>query len=262
MALCLANITFKQVRIPLNNEIGVPFFKDQNDYYVDGFDIDINGNLYFLGGENAILTCFAGENIVFHKKYTEFKSNQINLLGDNIYLFDYKFEKNNLFKLNRENGDIISRYDYIVINRVNAFLFKDTNLIVELFNYQEKIDLATERGFILLSLKGKFLKQVNNLYNLPDNLNPKNREVQFLGRWDDNYVYWNYDLDIRFYEFILRNNTGDIIATQRIDEKIFGKPFYGSPIEHKKLRNDKIYVLGHDEHDAIITEMQLKELFN
>jgi len=262
MAFCTSSFTYKQVKIPLNNDNGVPFYKDEYDYYVDGFDIDKNGNFYFLGGDNAILACFTGENLKFRKMFTEFKSNQIYLLDDKIYLFDYMFEKNNLFSLDRNNGNIISRNQNIVKNRVNTFLFRDTSLIVELFNNQKSIDMATERGIILFSLTGKFLKQVNNIYNLPSNLNPKSREVQFLGQWNDAYVYWDYDLDNRLYKFILRNKKGEIIATQNIDEKVFGKSFYGNPIEHKKMRNDSIYILGHDEKNAIITELPLKELFN
>jgi len=259
MAFCTASFTYKQVRIPLNNDNGVPFYKDEYDYYVDGFDIDINGNFYFLGGDNAIIACFNGENLKFRKKYTEFKSNQIYLLDDKIYLFDYMFEQNNLFILNRDNGNIISRNQNIVKNRVNTYLFRDTSLIVELFNNQKGIDMATEMGYVLFSLSGQFIKKVNNIYNLPKFL--INEDEEFLGKWEDSYVFWDYDLDKRLYKFILRNKKGEIVATQNFDEKVFGKSFYGSPIEHKKLRNDNIYILGHDDKDAIITELPLKELF-
>ena len=262
IAFCTSSFTYKQVKIPLNNDNGVPFYKDELAYYIDGFDIDKNGNFYFLAGENAILACFTGENLKFRKTFTEFESNQIYLLDDKIYLFDDMFNKNNLFCLDRNNGNIISRNQNILKNSVNSFLFRDTSLIMEIFNNQKSIDMSTELGIVLFSLTGKFIKQVNNVYNLPSNLNPKSYDVQYLGQWNDDYVYWDYDLDNRLYKFILRNKKGEIIATQNIDKKVFGKSFYGNPIEHKKLRNGSIYILGHDEKEVIITELPLKELFN
>lgn len=262
IAFCTSSFTYKQVKIPLNNDNGVPFYKDEIDYYIDGFDIDKKGNFYFLGGENAILACFTGENLKFRKTFTEFRPNQIYLLDDKIYLFDDKFRKNNLFSLDRNSGNIISRNQNILKNSVNSFLFRDTSLIIEIFNNQKSIDMSTELGIVLFSLTGKFLKQVNNVYNLPSNLNPKSGAGQYLGQWNDDYVYWAYDLDNRLYKFILRNKKGEIIATQNIDEKVFGKKFYGNPIEHRKLRNGSIYILGRDEKEVIITELPLKELFN
>ena len=262
IAFCTSSFTYKQVKIPLNNDNGVPFYKDELAYYIDGFDIDKNGNFYFLAGENAILACFTGENLKFRKTFTEFESNQIYLLDDKIYLFDDMFNKNNLFCLDRNNGNIISRNQNILKNSVNSFLFRDTSLIMKIFNNQKTIDMSTELGIVLFSLTGKFIKQVNNVYNLPSNLNPKCCNVQFLGQWNDDYVYWDYDLDNRLCKFILRNKKGEIIVTKNIDEKVFGVPFYGNPIEHRKLRNGSIYILGRDKKEVIITELPLKELFN
>jgi hypothetical protein len=263
MAFCTLNPEYKQIKIPLDNEKGVPFYYSEDvDYLIDGFEVDEKGNFYFLGGENAILACFKDNSPIFRKRYTEFMSNQIYAFNDKLYVFDSYYNKNNLFILDKNNGTILNNYPLIIRNSVNSFLFRDTTLIMEVFDNKKKIDMSTQLGFALFSLTGKFIKQINNPYNLSDILNPKSRTVQFLGQWENSFIYWDYNLDKRLYKFSLKNIEGKIIATQNIDEKIFGKSFYGNPIEHKKLRNGNIYILSRDGNDAVITILPLKELFN
>jgi len=259
-----SNDDYKQIRIPLGNESGVPLYKQDIFYFVNGFDVDEKGYYYFLGGENAILACFKGNELVYRKKYDELKANQINILDDKLYLFDFKDEKNNLFVLNKADGSIIDSYKNILKNRVNSFLFMDTGLIIEMFDNKKKIDMSTQMEFAMFDLTGKFIKQVGNRYDLPKVMYPNEFEVnatQFIGKWNNNFVYWDYDIDNKLYRFTLRNKECKLIGTANIDKKFFGKPFYGNPIEHKKLRNGNIYILSQDGNDAVITVLPLKVLF-
>jgi hypothetical protein len=264
MAFCAPNLKYKQVRIPLDNQKGVPYYySEEFDYSIEGFEVDKQGNFYFLGGEKATLSCFKGNSPIFRKTYTEFMSNQIYAFNDKLYVFDDNYNKNNLFVLDKANGEILNKYPNIIKNSVNSYLFRDTSLIMEVFDNKKKIDMSTQLGFALFSLTGKFIKQVNNAYNFPVNLSPKAPEWgQFLGQWKNDFVFWNYDYKNKQYKFSLKSIEGKIITTQGIDEELFGKSFYENPLEHKKLRNDTIYMLGYESKNAVITKLPLKELFN
>lgn len=259
------NDDYKQIRIPLGNDNGVPLYKQDIGYFVGGFDIDERGYYYFLGGDNPILACFKGNELVYRKRYDEFKANQIYILNDKLYIFDYKYGKNSLFVLDKADGSIIGSYKNIIKNRVNSFLFMDTSLIMEVFDNKKKIDMSTQMGFAMFDLTGKFIKQVSNRYNLSKVVYPNEFEVnatQFLGAWNNNFVYWDYDIDNKLYMFTLRNKEGKLIGTTNIDKKFFGKPFYGNPVEHKRLKNDNIYILSRDGNDAVITVLPLNVLFS
>lgn len=258
---CSSNDAYKQVMIVLNNNNGVPFYHDEFDYYIDGFEVDNEDMFYFLGGDNAILACFKDTQLIYRKQYFNFKANQIYTINNRLYVFDYMYEKNNLYVLDKANGNIINEYQNIIKNRVNSFLFRDTSLIIEVFNYQDKINMKTEIGFVLFNLNGEFDKQVKNIYNVSEEFYDIVGGADFLGQWEDNYVFWDYDLDNRKYVFLLKNEEGKILATKRIGEEIFGKPFYGNPIEHRKLRNGVIYILGRKGDNAVITKLLLSKLF-
>ena len=256
------SFTFKQVKIPLDNEKGVPFYKDKIDYYVDGFDVDEKGNFYFSGGNNSIIVCFTEDKLNYTKKFTEFKSNQIYIHNNYLYLFDNKYNKRNLFVLNKNNGTIIKKITKITKDVINSYIFNDSSLIIETFTETNSININENLKYYLYSLEGSYVKQVYNKYALPVILNPKNISEEFLGCWNENYVYCEYDLDKKLYKFILKNKLGKILANQNIEEKYFGKRFCENPQEHRKLKNGIIYFIGRDKTVVVVTLLPLNILFN
>jgi hypothetical protein len=265
LAFCNCGVDYKQVRIPLNNKDGVPFYKDEMAFYVEGFEVDKEGGFYFCGGDTTTIVCYSKNVLKFRKTYTEFVNNQLYILNDKLYLFDNMSDRNNLFVLDKTSGKILTVYSHIINNKVNSYLFMDSSLVLMVFDNKKKIDMGTEVGYVEYTLSGKLIKEVGNSCNLPKVIFPKEVELkgtQYLGKWNNGFVFWDWDIDKDLYMFILRNNKGELVATENIDEKVFGKSFYGNPVEHKKLRNGSIFILGHDEKDAIITELPLKELFN
>lgn len=261
---CSANPEYRQIKIPLGAD-GVPFYKEGVFIYLEGFDVDKDGNFYFLGGEKATLACYSGTTLKFRKKYDEFNSGQIYLIDRKLYLFDIANKKNNLVIIDIPSGSILSRKDSIIKNWVNSYIFRDSCLIIQVFDNKKEINMSTQLAFAQFDLGGRFVKQVDNRFNLPTVLYPNDFELYgnlFLGVWEGNYIYCNIDIDTKSYKFTMRDIEGKLLHTTNIDEKIFGKIFFGNPYEHEKLRNGNIYILGRDEKNAIITVLPIKELFN
>jgi hypothetical protein len=245
--------------------MGVPYYQDETDYYIDGFEIDSLGNYFFCGGDSAMLVKYTPDKkIVFRKKYHEFQAGQIYLRQNSVYLFDNKFEKNGLFVVNTTSGEIVDSVPHVIKNRINSFLFSDSFLIAEVFDYQKRIDMTTKRCFVKFDVAGKLVGQVPNRYNMPLEMYPARYEenaVQYLGRWKGACVYWGYDPEKGLYKFWLGNDSGEIFARANFQKAITGKVYYGNPNEHRKLRNDKIYILGRKDKNALITTIPLEELF-
>lgn len=247
--------SYKQIRIPLNNVKGVPFSKDeQGSYYIDGFDIDDKGNFYFLGGEKATLSYFQDQRLIFSRKYSTIASGQIHWFNNGLFVFTNKNNENALFKLNASNGEIEKKYVKITQDNINSFSFQDSTLVLEIFK-------GLKPEFALFDLKGQFVRRVKNPFNLPDCLTPQSVDIQFIGNWKGYYVFWEFDIDNNTYNFTLRNQKGDAEAAISINSNKVGKTFSENPNEHKKIRNNTIYMLGREGNTAIVTALPLKELF-
>src|SRR5690606_37482012 len=114
----------EQVFIVLDNETGVPydFDKDIYGYIIEGFDVDEQENYYFLAGDNpSNLVCFSEDKEIFRRSYTQFMGNAIHQFEDQLLIFDYKYNANNLFVLDKNDGMIIKSYQRIIENRVNNY---------------------------------------------------------------------------------------------------------------------------------------------
>ena len=150
---------YKQIRIPLNIETGVPFSKDhEGEYYIEGFDIDELGNLYFLGGSVATLSVFSGNKNIIHKKYVQYTPGQMHVKNDLLYFFESKNNKNNLIILNKRNGVQIKTYKKILDKGFDSYRFLDSTI---LFSYLDN-SLAPQEGGSEYSLSGELIKKKNN----------------------------------------------------------------------------------------------------
>ena len=91
---------YKQLRIPLNMQTGVPFVRDpeEDQYIIDGFDIDSNENFYFLAGKGAILACFSKDGkSLYRKSFPNLVPGQMHVLGNRIYFFEIGLKSLNTF---------------------------------------------------------------------------------------------------------------------------------------------------------------------
>lgn len=159
---------FRQIALRLDLNGGVPYSHDDNEYYLEGFEVDGEETLYFLGGDDAVISCFKGEKLLYSKKYSEFLPNHLYLYGDTLYVFDYKFGKNNLFVLNKLDGTIIDVFLSITANKVNNYNFEDDGLILRVFNREEKTTMKTELAYVRYNLQGLLMEPIDNIYNISE----------------------------------------------------------------------------------------------
>lgn len=261
-SISASNFKYKQIKIQLDNEKGVPYKKviKNRIYCIEGFDVDEYGNLYFLGGgENATLACFSDTILKFKRRYKDFYSSAIYISDDKLYLFDLtnnstSFPSNSLYVLNKDSGKIINKYLHLVDNKVNSCYFRDTSLILEIVD-----NSGMSLFYTLFNLEGRYIKQVNNIFNLPEGFNFK---ATFIGEWNNNYLYSYHDVDKNEYIFLLSNKQGKLLATMKIDDKLFGDFFVMGAMKYDILRNGNIYVLGIDKTNILITILPIKDLFN
>lgn len=251
---------FKQVKFPLNNKTGIPYEVIEEDYYLDGFEIDKNGSFYFMGGYKTKLIEIVNNKIKIIKQYDAFKPSQLYLQHDILYVFDFYSKHNNLYAINKKTGSIIQKIKKINSLQVNSFSFLEDHLILEFFPTQYNKNQSPIPDYYLYSLSGKLISKVNNAFNLPTNL--VNEDEEYLGIWNGYYVFWNFSFDDNKQGIILKNKKGQLISSKQYEDKVFGESYYSNPPHHRKLRNNQVYILGYKGKEALITILNLEELFN
>ena len=268
----LADTASIQFIIPFDNVKGVPFetlvMGDFTDYIIPGFEIDEEERFYFLSGDMATLACFEGEKEIFKKKYEQFGSNQLHLFEGEFVVFDNLYGRNNLFHLDKRNGSVLRSFERITENRVNNYHFQDSVLTLAVFDIDEQVNIDSEMAYIQYNLTGMLEKTGANLYALTDKQRKFGYGYEFLGYWKGQLIFWDIDLDMKDgyhkYEFILISSQGRILSKKSIDMDFLGESLYGkqgNPQEHRKLRNEKIYVLARKGNNAVITVLPLAGLF-
>lgn len=261
---------FEKVLIGLDNEKGVPYGFDEDiyGYIIEGFDVDEQGKYYFLAGDNpSVLTCFSGNKEIFRKSYVQFMGNAIHAFKDRLLIFDYKYNANNLYVLAKNDGIILKSYQRIIENAVNNYHFLDSSLVIRAFNLEQQIILDTELAYLEYDFEGGMIGAAENLYKLPGNINTIAIYKEFMGYWRDRLVFFEYDapdLDNLFFIFSLEDKNGKVLGKKIYNSDIFGESIYGLqgyPQEHRKLKNDNIYILAREDRNAVITILPLTKLF-
>ncbi|BAU55987.1 hypothetical protein [Mucilaginibacter gotjawali] len=270
LTLLIALITFscfsqsfpkKQTLIPLSNVNGVPFYKEQdmNDWVIDGFEIDNDGTFYFLGGDKVdCLAVFSGTKQIVRKTYKEWPGRQLYFYKNNLYTFGGEKKNQNLIKvLNPSTGLIIKTYCNIPDKHIDQYFFTDSSIIIGAMG-------DTAMWYERYSLSGKFIGKSPNEYGVPSFIIPENGKFsscEFLGKWNDNYVFWgNSDLNAP-HQLYLVDNKGKILAKRIIPKGLTGKGYFEESDEDRKVRNGSFFVLGRKGNDALITEIPLASFF-
>lgn len=254
-----------QVRIPLSNERGVPFDYggDPKGDYITGFDVDSQGNYFFLAGYPAILVKMAPDGkIIYRKTYTRYMTGMT--INDNyLYVFNAAYDSNTLTVLKTNNGEIVRQFSKLTPAIVNDLFWGDSILVLEL---QDKAKIATgefQGPFEKFSLKGKPLGTAFNMFNLPDsiyNVGPPRGEGMYLGRIDRLYIYQNYATDRgNDYEVVALNSNGGQVGKVYLTQSSLGVPFLGLS-QNWRLRDGNIYILTKKGKDALVTQLSVREL--
>ncbi len=249
----------------------VPINKNNDQYYLEGFEVDSNGVYYFLTGSsnNAILTKHDGNKVLLKKRYTEFHPSRMYLVNDSIILFDYYYQENNLFILNKINGEVLYSKNKILTNRVNAFAYINNKIILEVFNDQPNIDMRTKTGYLEMDFSGNIMGAAAHDYGLLGGLKDlpfeiKNREwntTWFIGEWQNRLLFYYVDFETSNNVFVLYDPNTKLKKTNILAESYFEKNFYDPWLELIKLRTEILYVVGHDEKNVIVQQIRMGDMF-
>lgn len=256
----------KQILIPLNNVNGVPFYKDQelSDIVVNGFEVDAKGNFYFFGGKLPCLAVFNGTKQVYRKTYKELGSGtELHFFQDYFYNFAFNSKGDQVFvRIRMADGALSIINNPLVLKHFVAHAIIDSYIILQ-------IPAKDSDGFIFekYDLSGKLIGKAPNEYNIDSRILPE-KDAEFLGMWNGNYVFWNLDFgtgDSQYQIFWVIDKTGKILAKKSLVNRgnIFGRIYAENPSEHRKIRNGNLYVLGRSRtsNDALITEVPLQTFF-
>lgn len=249
-----------QEKINLNK---LPCSRTKFEIDISGFEIDSQENMYFLGGTNNTLKQFNKTGtVIFEKSFTEFNTNSIKLIRNEILIFDNFQNKNNLIHIDTNTGQITRFVNHLTDSRVNSYYFTDSSIVLEIFKKQN-----SDHGFEyqVFDLLGEYLFSTNNKYNLPSSLFKEENNLKvmsYLGKCGDNYIFKNYNFDNNYIRLGLFNNDGKIEKYIKIYVKIFGHFFAPAPDDHWKIVNNNLFVLGYKTGNAIITKLNLNEIFS
>ncbi|MBS1531207.1 MAG: hypothetical protein JSU01_12950 [Bacteroidetes bacterium] len=252
----------KRITIPLNQEKGVPFYVDPelSDIGIQGFEIDDKGKLYFLGGKNNLrLAVFSENNCIFSKNYGKATFATLYYRDNKLYSFD-RFNKE-LIVVNAQDGTIIHKLKCVTSKRIDDYFFSDQGIVLS-------AEASEPPTFDLFDFNGKFIKSVANEYAVLATVFPK-AGGEFLGKWDNNFVFWDLVDDDKTHDqmqkFWVIDKTGKTIATRLTPNKLstFGAIYVENPVEHRKVRNGNLYILGRSlkSKSALITVVPLKTFF-
>jgi hypothetical protein len=264
------NNPYKQIRIPLDALKGVPFTKGEEGYVIWGFDIDSNENFYFTGGNKATLACFSKTGFpVYRKSFLNFHPGPIHILGNELYMFDtWNSALNTLIEIDKIKGAIIQEYPNTITKALKSRGFKS----IEDYQFSDSalsITYTDSGGIdkpkiIWFNFKGELLP--NRSQNTSTGSAAGNgNSFERLGKLGNNFVFGKFNEDGKRYDLSLRDISNAVIANSFVDLKYVGEPMCGFsclPPEHRKLRNNKLYMLNRDKSMAVITEIDLADVFH
>jgi hypothetical protein len=246
-----------QTHIKMDNLNGIPYSIVEGNINVDGFDVDDNGNYYFLVGNqnSSVIVKFSGEKKIFRKTYSEYIGGQLYIYDKNIFVFNQIAKRISLYST---DGSIVNKYDNITSKSVNSYRFVDGNIVIDMIKETDPGSL----DYDLYTLFGKRISRISNPYNLPSSVFTGEQAkpgVKFIGKWNGKYIFWEFDENrIEYEKFWLVNEQGTLLKTKYFQSKQFG---LGFEYISGKLRNGNIFVLGHNGKDGIVTELSTAEMF-
>lgn len=254
------SIVKKQTLILLSNVAGVPFKKDPdlNDLIISGFEVDVNGNFYFFGGEKtACFVKYSGKKQLFRTTFNNFPTGQLYFYSNKIFTFSY-FGNNKIRELNSTNGLFLKENKLPLLKHFNSFLFSDSSLVLEFV--LDKGNMAYQQ----YNLSGQYIKQDSNAYNIESMIIPPKEQythLQYIGKWDSSFVFWQSSTNSHTELLMLVNPYGRVLQKKYLPENFSGACYAENPDEHRKVRNGKLFVLGRKGKFALITEVPLESFF-
>jgi len=234
--------------------------KGGEGYSIHGFDVDGEGNFYFLGCQKAILVCFTKDGkSVYRKHLLNHYPGSMHIVGKNLYYFEtWNGLVNTLVRIDKTTGSIIEECPNSITKvlksrncrSIDDYQFNDSTLTI---SYEDDEGIEKLKN-VCFDLKAQVIPQCDS--SVTDSL-------EHLGKFDDNYVLGKFDGDK--YDLFLKDSANKTKATGFIETKYLGKPLCGFTCltqEHRKVRNNKLYLLNRDKNMAVVTVIDLATVFH
>ncbi|NLD37005.1 MAG: hypothetical protein GX654_09055 [Desulfatiglans sp.] len=256
-----------QHKIILSNTRGIPFSIGDGDYAIWGFEVDDDENFWFLGGDFATLVKMTKKGeVLLRREYSEFKANPIGIREQNLYVFDYVFDRGinrdphgKLFVISCDNGKILKDFPILFKNRLNWHGFLDNGIIFELSFAKPPYDIKDMFKYFLYSYDGKYIGEVSNESGLNEPYNFLKFDY-YIGKYKNNPLFAKYCMENDQWEIFTIDIRGQITQKTIIDHKILGEPFSEAPKDLWCLSNNKLFMVYRKGESAIITELDLNKL--
>jgi hypothetical protein len=267
---------YKQIRIPLNMQTGIPFVRDakEDQYIIEGFEVDSSENFYFLAGKAATLACLSKDGkSIYRKTFLNFVPGEMHILGNKIYFFEIGLKSlYTLVEIDKSDGMFVQQYPKMIAKvlrsygsqQLDGYQFDEFRDSVLHITYIDSGGVEKPKT-ICFNLRAELIPNCNDhLANSP----AVDSESQYerLGKWGKDYVLGRFDDDNNNkYDLSLRDSANNEIAKSFVDRRYLGKPMCGEycmPKEHRKVRNGKLYMLNRDKNMVVITEIDLAVTFH
>jgi hypothetical protein len=265
------NNPYKQILIPLDKLKGVPFSKDdRGEFTIEGFEIDNNENFFFLGDRKATLAGFSKDGkSIFRKTYLDLTPGEMHIIGNKLYFFEISQDLiYTLVELDKTSGLVNKKYTKTITKELRA-----PGRSIEYYQFNDSVlkiicidggDVEKPKA-ICFNFKGELLSNCRQYDSNSAAIDNEN-EYGYTGRLANNYVLAKFSEDSEKFELSLRDSSNAVISNAFIEMKYAGKPFCGHlgcmPSEHRKVRNNKLYLLNRDKNMAVITVVDLADIFH
>lgn len=264
------NNPYKQILIPLDKLKGVPFSKDdRGEFMIEGFEIDNNENFFFLGDRKATLACFSKDGKSILRKTLNVTPGEMHITGNKLYFFEIRQNVGyTLMELDKASGLINKKYAKAITNELKA-----PGRSIEYYEFNDSVlkiicidgGNVEKPNAICFNFKGELLSNCRQYDSNSAAIDNEN-EYGYIGRLGNNYVLAKFSEDSEKMDLSLRDSSNAVISNAFIEMKYAGKPFCGHlgcmPSEHRKVRNNKLYLLNRDKNMAVITVVDLAGIFH
>ena len=246
-----------QTIIPLNNNSWIPFSDgEMGDEKINGFDVDSLENYYFANAHNNVTTLakFSDNKLVYRRLLSNLRG-LIHIVDNKLYIFDSRTKQ--LYSFDKIHGTQNKQVHLNVIGNINSYRFVDTILVLDFV----KVDTSgASWTYMAYNLKGQKIGKATNGYHLPPVFDNYSRSSQYLGRWNDYYLFWDYDDDSFNDKYWIADKNGKTVKQKVFNNKPLGH-YFANPESYRKYLKGFIYVLGYKGKLGTISKLSVEELF-
>ena len=262
------NIEINKVTISLDNfDInGLKYHSTNLGVFIDGFDIDQEGNYYFLTRTkdgNSYLSKFSNSlnpTKIWEQKLENGGYGKINHESDSILiLLDEK--SNSLVWIRDTDGTVLKKFNNFITNKIVDCNFLENTISCELYNIPDQESTRLESGYALFDFYGNLIGSAKNLYDLDEESFLQTKGISSFIYDIETFDHKHLKLEYykRNYYLITLDSTGSLINETKIsEENLKLNMLPGKHDELIKIVNGVLNILTIEKFSIVIYKLGLK----